>query len=435
MLKYRKSWSGALALAVAFAATGCDDDGPAAPGTQVPSEEEATLSGDIEGERRLSADTTYTLRGLVTVLEGAELHIEPGTLILGDADVSPSALFIRQGAKIFADGTADAPIVFTSSRPAGQRTRGDWGGVVINGYSYCNFPEGECIGEGRSGPYGGNDPDDDSGRLTYVRIEYAGYEVSLGNELNALTLNGVGSGTEIHHIQTHYGSDDGIELFGGTVDIKYALSTGISDDSFDYSTGWQGRGQFWIAQQDPDDADTGFEVDGNEEDYEATPWTDPVIYNVTLIGKGPDGLGGTPGESTSGLKLRRGTAGELRNFIVMGFGDDGLNIDNEATYDRCDSGDLVVGNSIFHENAAFHSSDDEAACTALPGWSLRTLDPQLGAPYDRQNPDFRPAPGSPATEDFASAPTDGFFESVDYLGAVDPNGPEWYLGWTTWETS
>ena len=118
---------------------------------------------------------------------------------------------------------------------------------------------------------GGGVLDDNSGIIAYTRVEFAGFEVSFGNELNALTLNGVGSGTEIHHVQTNVGLDDGIEFFGGTVDLKYALVTNASDDSFDYSTGWQGRGQFWIALQDPEDADNGFEVDGNEDDFSATP--------------------------------------------------------------------------------------------------------------------------------------------------------------------
>ena len=115
----------------------------------------------------------------------------------------------------------------------------------------------------------------------------------------------MGAGTEIHHVQTNVGLDDGIEFFGGTVDLKYALVTNASDDSFDYSTGWQGRGQFWIAQQNPDDADNGFEVDGNEDDYNATPFTAPTIYNVTLVGNGPGGDGGE--KSDIGLLLRRGS--------------------------------------------------------------------------------------------------------------------------------
>ena len=391
----------------------------------------ADLVGTITADRTLYADTVYTLKGIVTVDSAVTLTIEPGTLILGSTQVTPSALIIRRGGKIIADGRPDAPIVFTSDKPVGQRARGDWGGIVINGLSTCNFSADQCVGEGSSGPYGGNDPEDSSGILRYVRIEFAGYEVSFGNELNALTLNGVGSGTIIEYVQAHYGSDDGIEFFGGTVNVKYVIVTGASDDSFDYSTGWSGKGQFWIVLQDPDDADTGFEVDNNEEDYDASPLTAPTIYNITVVGKAPGT--GTAGESTTGLLLRRGTAGKIYNAIVLGF-ETALDIDNAETYARCASGELVVANSIFHGYGAFldGDADDETACTGLPAWTLRQVDPGLANPFDWNAPDFRPVAGSAALTGAAAIPTgDDFFEPVDFIGAVAPSGTPWYLGWTT----
>ena len=393
---------------------------------------ETTLSGTISAARTLSADTTYFLRGIVTVDAGATLTVEPGTRILGDVTVQPSALIVRQDGRLVADGTADAPIVFTSSAAEGERQRGDWGGVVLNGRSICNFPADDCVGEGSSGSYGGSELDDDSGVLRYVRIEYAGYEVSFGNELNALTLNGVGSGTDIEYVQTHYGSDDGFEWFGGTVDARYLVATGISDDSFDFSTGWQGRGQFWIAQQDPDDADAGYEADGNEDDYDAAPLTDPTVYNVTLVGKGLNGQGGTAGESTSGMVLRRGLAGDYYNHIVLGFGGVGVDIDNAETVGR-----VTMQNSIVFGNATNFSGDDdgidETAMLTQAGWNNRVVDPQLAAPFDRDDPDFRPAAGSPAMSGAATPPDDGVFDaSATYVGAVPAGGDEWYLGWTTW---
>lgn len=394
---------------------------------------EAVLSGEITGDRELSADTTYFIQGIVTVVDGASLTIPAGTLLLGDVNITPSALIVRQGGQLFSNGTEDAPVVFTSENPVGQRERGDWGGVVLNGRSICNFPASECVGEGSSGPYGGDILDDNSGVMMYTRIEFAGYEVSFGNELNALTLNGVGSGTELHHLQTHYGSDDGFEWFGGTVDLKYALATGISDDSFDYSTGWQGRGQFWIAQHDPDDADNGFEVDGNEDDFTATPFTAPTIYNVTLVGKGIDGAGGTAGESTTGMLLRRGTAGDIYNAIVMGFGTFGLDVDNQETIDN----GLTLQNSIIGQNALDISDDadgiDDNAFFTQAAWNNRFgIDPMLENPFDRMAPDFRPATGSPALTGFATPPADDFFSAVDFLGGVDPDeATPWYMGWTT----
>ena len=403
------------------------------------------LSGSITTDRTLDADLTYIITGIVTVDDGASLTIPAGTLLKGSTSVAPSALMVRQGGQIFSNGTADDPVVFTSEADEGSRERGDWGGVVINGYAQCNFPASECVGEGASGPYGGSDNADDSGSMTYTRIEFAGYEVSFGNELNALTLNGVGSGTELHHIQTHFGSDDGFEWFGGTVNLKYALATGISDDSFDYSTGWAGYGQFWIAQQDPDDADNGFEVDGNENDFDAMPYTDPMIYNVTLVGKGLDGAGGTAGESNDGMRLRRGTAGDIFNAIVIGFGSDGVDVDNLET-----AGRYSLQNSIVSRNNDDIEGDDDilsivgtdTTFIALQdtvelkvAWNNQVgmaADPLLADPFNLTAPDFRPGAGSPALAGFATPPSNGFFETVDFIGAVDPDATTpWYAGWTT----
>lgn len=390
------------------------------------------LSGDITGVRELSADSVYVLQGRVRVLEDAELHIPAGTLIQGDASVAPTFLAVERGGKIFAEGTAEAPIVFTSSRNVGERQRGDWGGVVLNGRAQCNLAtDNECVSEGGGGFFGGNDNEDNSGVLRYVRIEFVGYEVSPGNELNGLTLNGVGSGTTIEYVQVHQGLDDGIEWFGGTVNVKYAIITGASDDAFDYSSGWQGKGQFWVAVQDPDDADQGFEIDNNETDNDATPRVTPTVFNVTLVGKGP--TGGTEGESTQGILYRRGAWGTLRNFIAMGF-EVGLDIDNTATFDGCASGDFTLASAIFSENAALlnDDEDDETECTEAEGWSIAEADPQLAAAYVWPNLadlDLVPAEGSPALSDATAAPSDGFFEEVDYIGGVAPGGTPWYQGW------
>jgi hypothetical protein len=407
-----------------------------APGTVnigIPSEPIAEFSGTVgPGERRvLHADTTYTMEGAVVVDSGAVLEIQPGTLILGDVEVRGTALFVRIGGRIEAEGTADAPIVFTSSAPAGERRRGDWGGIVINGRSICSFGP-PCQGEGDSGTYG-RDPaveGDDSGIMRYVRIEYAGYEVSLDNEINALTLNGVGSGTTLEYIQAHFHDDDGIEWFGGTVDLKYALTTFGDDDGFDFSTGWQGRGQFWITQQDLASGDRGWEVDGNEENFSATPLTDPLVYNFTVIGKGPEGAAGA---SPAGLQLRRGVAGNYYNGIVMGF-DNGLDIDDAETAAHCLTGGFEMSSMIFFQNTNTFDADSdafEASCVADSDY--RTADPMLADPYNLTAPDFRPENGSPALTGATTPPADDFFTSVDFVGAVAASGDlsTWWQGWTT----
>ncbi len=418
----------------------------------------ATLSVRIApGEvRRLSSDTVYTLQGVVAVEDGGELHIPAGTRILGSTEVQPTALIVRAGGKLFSRGTEEAPVVFTSANPPTERGKGDWGGIVLNGRSICNFPAGQCVGEGSSGQYGGGDRDDNSGTVVYTRIEYAGFEVSFGNELNALTMNGVGSGTTIHHVQTHAGSDDGFEWFGGTVNTHHLLATDISDDSFDYSTGFQGMGQFWLAQQDPDDGDNGFEVDGNEDDYDAEPFTVPLLANVTLIGKGASGEGGTEGKSVDGMRLRRGTGGHIVNALVVGFGDDGLDIDNDKTFARKDAGLFSIRNSIVALNADAFEDADEETFFNTEGWGNRVgVDPMLGNPFDRAHPDFRPQAGSPALEGaaafadlaslvptlpaelrrhFAAAAT--FFDfSAVYVGAVGPDHDWTQEAWTTWGSS
>lgn len=404
----------------------CDDEGIVDPPV-VEEPREAVLAGTITDARTLNSDTVYTITGIVVVDDGASLTIPAGTTVLGSTTVQPSALIVRQGGQLFSLGTAEAPVIFTSANEEGSRKRGDWGGVVINGRSQCNFPAGQCVGEGASGPYGGDVLDDNSGTITFTRIEFAGYEVSFGNELNALTLNGVGSGTTIHHVQVHYGSDDGVELFGGTVDLKYILATGISDDSFDYSTGWSGRGQFWIAQQDPDDGDNGFEVDGNEDDYNATPLTDPLIYNVTLVGKGLDGVGGTDGESVDGLRLRRGTGGDIFNAIVVGFGKSGIDIDNEETVGR-----LSVQNSIIARNAVDVGTDSDGFQDLIytEEWNnVIGVDPEMVSPFNRDSPDFRTSQVLVG----ATPPNDGFFDvNATFIGAVDPSQTtQWFEGWTT----
>ena len=381
----------------------------------------------------LDPSLTYFIQGTTIIEDGATLTIPAGTTLMGDVNFTGSALIVRQGGRLVAEGTAEEPIVFTSSNDEGSRRRGDWGGVVLNGRSNCNFPSDECVGEGNSGPYGGNVTDDDSGVLRYVRIEYGGYEVSFGNELNGLTLNGVGSGTQLEYIQSHYGSDDGIEFFGGTVDLKYAYVTGASDDSFDYSTGWQGRGQFWAAQQDPDDADNGFEVDGNEENFDAMPLTDPTIYNVTLVGK--EAGTGSAGESTRGIIFRRGTDGTVYNAVILGF-EKGFDIDNDETVGR-----VEIRNSYIYgqQNKMFEGAEnnetpdiDEEAIWLTADWGNSMDDPMLTDPFNLMMPDFRPAAGSPLTEGYAEPDTsDGFFEAVDYIGAFAPGMPQWIEGWTT----
>ena len=421
---------------VSMSSCGNDDDDNDDDGAVVVEELEELEPGVYLLEGRYTSDLTlpgefqYLLRSAVFIEGGATLIIEPGAVIFGE-NSTLGTLVIAQGAKIMAEGTADAPIVFTSDQPVGSRGRGQWGGLIINGRAPINQGQ-TAFGEGDTGTYGGNDPNDSSGVLSYIRVEYAGIEFSPDNELNGIAFQGVGAGTQVDHVQVHFNQDDGIEFFGGTVNLKYALVTGARDDSFDWTDGWTGKGQFWVAQHRGDDADQGIEADNSNDDNDATPRSNPTVYNVTLIGD-PDGP-----ESDIGMLLREGTAGVFRNFIVTGFNESGLNVDQVRTTELAESGELTVANSIFFGNNPGNFAEpgdegfDEAAWALEPGLNNAEVDPKLGAPFSKTSPDFRPGAG-PATDGsvpVANPPSNGFFEPVNFIGGVDPNN-DWTAGWTT----
>jgi hypothetical protein len=395
------------------------------------------VSGRITSDTTWTPDHVYVLQGTVFV-ENAALTIEAGTRIVGDGS-SIGTLVIARTGQIFAEGRADAPIIFTSDQQVGSRARADWGGLIINGDAPLNVPGGEAFGEGDTGLYGGSNPDDSSGVLKYVRVEYAGIEFSPDNELNGIAFQGVGRGTEVEFVQVHFNKDDGIEFFGGTVDVKYAIVTSIGDDCFDWTEGWQGRGQFWIAQQRADDADNGFEADNNAENNDLTPRSNPRIFNFTLIGD-PDFDQGS--ESDDGMLLREGTAGTIKNGIVLGFKEKGLNIDHAATFTVAAAGGLVLENVIFFNN---NPNFEPEVTGVVANWNnIVVTDPMLRGPYDLDTPDFRPLPDSPAVNGELAVslpPNDGFFEPALFLGALstdreaNPDTPyigNWLSGWTNY---
>ena len=423
----------AVGVALAFVGCGTDDEKTDETEEALVSEEIITvdgrdviiLQGKLNADKTLSAAYDYLLRGAVFVEGGATLTIEPGVKIFGE-QASNGTLIIAQGSKIMADGTPDAPIVMSSDAAIGSRARGQWGGLIINGSAPTN--QGVTFGEGDTGAFGGNNPTDSSGTLRYLRLEFAGIEFSPDNELNGIAFQGVGSGTIVDHVQVHMNQDDGIEMFGGTVNLKYALVTGARDDSFDWTDGWTGKGQFWVAQQYGDDADNGFEVDNSSKDNEATPRSAATIFNVTLVGD-PSGP-----ESDNGMLIREGAAGMYANFIVTGFNKVGLDINNEATHAQADSGKLVVKNSIFFENGKGNFGDEkdddgfDEAAFALKN-DNKEIDPGLVDPFNKSTPNFTPGAGVGAVSP-AVPPSDGFFEPVDFIGAVSPSN-NWLSGWTT----
>lgn len=389
------------------------------------------LSGDITSNLKLKKKK-YLLQGGVFVRSGATLKIPAGTQIFGDTG---AFLVIDKGAKIVAQGTAKKPIVFTSAQPEGERRRGDWGGLIFNGNAPINVEGGVAEGEGDTGEYGGTDAADNQGVMTYVRVEYGGFPISPDNELNCVAFQGVGSGTQVDYVQALNGGDDGFEFFGGTVNAKHLVSVGSLDDSFDWTFGFSGKVQFVAIQQRADGAgvaDRGLEADNSEFGFDLSPRSHPLLANFTVVG---DPSSDFPG-STVGMTLRRGTAGEIRNFVVMGFKGVGVSIDNDETYTQFDQGDLALQGVIFFDNKG-GSNFEGTTRTAIEGKGLPTqkildnTDPELTAPFDQTAPDFRPTAGSPALDAANVAPKfgDDFFVDAPYVGAFDGT-TDWTEGWT-----
>ena len=422
-----------------------------------------TVKGSFTADVEFEAENEYVLHGAVFIEEPAILEIEAGTTIYGDS-TSNGTLIIAQGAEIHAHGTADAPIVMTSDQLEGERARGDWGGLIINGYAPLNIEGGEAEGEGDTGTYGGDDPDDSSGILEYVRVEFAGTEFSPDNELNGIAFQGVGSGTTVENVMVKFNKDDGLEFFGGTVEVKYVVCFGIADDSFDWTDGWTGKGQFMIALQSGDDADQGIEADNNGDNNNLEPRSNPTIYNLTLIGdpfvmrpgeEEGDAMVETP-ESDIGMLLREGTAATIRNFIVMGFKEAAIDIDHDATFTQALEGDLALASGLVYDNCSVEGctgeymmdEDDMAAMyttrdIATYSPYVFVMDPELTDPYNLEDPDFTPMEHSPAVTGYVRPvhpPHDGFFEMTDFIGAVGPASDDneydtWWQGWTDFSTN
>ncbi len=295
-------------------------------------------------------DSNHVVRGQFRVIEPGSLTIRPGTVVFEER-ATLGTLRIDRGAKIFAEGTRDSVIIITSDDAPGSQRTGAGGGLVINGRAKVNNAN-SCAGDsaasegGAIGYYGGNDDHDSSGRLKYVRIEYAGKEITPNNELNTFTNNGLGDGTYEEYLQAHQGADDGWEAFGGAVRVKHLVCTDGHDDGYDWQQGYRGGAQFVIVRGIADLAPSGtqfgdkaIEADNNDvspfdQDIDAhlcSGQSSPVVYNATFIGDRSRSGGSYPG-STFGINLRRGTAGVVMNSITANFKTVGLKVDDDVTW-------------------------------------------------------------------------------------------------------
>ncbi len=275
--------------------------------------EETVLSGTITEDVTLTSGNTYRLSGQYIVEEGATLTIEPGVRIVAVYDDNVDYILVKQGARIMAEGTASSPIVMTSE----QEQPGAWGGIHICGRAHTNAEGGQGSSEIGGAAYGGNDDSDNSGVLRYVRVEYTGYAFDEEHEANGISFYGVGNGTTVEYCQAYRGSDDGFEFFGGAVNISNMVVTDCSDDSFDWTEGWNGTATNLIATQEAEETlgyacDCLIEADNNENNFDATPVSAPTISNALFIGNGAAG---------NGVHLRRGTHVTMNNVQIYGKGD------------------------------------------------------------------------------------------------------------------
>ncbi len=429
---------------------------------------------DLEGNTTYTwtNDNEYILDGLVYLEAGGILNIEPGTVIRGAATATTgdntSALIITRGAQIFARGAANNPIVFTAEdddlSDSGDfiaQDRGEWGGLIILGNATIARPGGEDGIEGidadetRARFGGGETPDDtdNSGVLTYVSIRHGGAQLSTDNEINGLTLGGVGSGTHIDYIEVFANEDDGIEWFGGTVSVKHASVAFCGDDGFDYDYGWRGNGQFFFAIQEPGTG-TGRsgEHDGANPDGQA-PFSQPTIYNATYIGIG-NGATASGGDANRAiplsLMLRDNAGGFYNNSIFTGFNGAAVAIedipDNDVdAFARFMAGDLAFNGNIFEDFGAgttpadlfmaLTPGEDVVGASSATVANMIATDNTLGSTgiasisrTDDGGLDPRINAGGAALSGGIPA-TDDYFDVVGYRGAFD-NQTNWLEGWT-----
>ena len=271
-----------------------------------------TLKGTITSDVTLAAGNTYKLSGEYIVEDGATLNIEAGVKIISIYDDIVDYILVKQGGKINAVGTASAPIVMTSEK----EEPGAWGGIHICGKAHTNAEGGKGSSEIGGATYGGNDEADNSGTLKYVRVEYSGYAFDSEHEANGITFYGVGNGTTVEYCQAYKGSDDGFEFFGGSVNVSNLVSVSCSDDSFDWTEGWNGTATNLVAYQEAEatlgyDCDCLIEADNNENNYAATPIAHPVLKNLILVGN-------NSAAGNRGIRLRRGTQVEIDGAKVCG---------------------------------------------------------------------------------------------------------------------
>lgn len=397
----------AAVIASMALATACNNDNKGTEGDgslkgEIPTG--TVLTGNITEDATLTAGSSYKLSGGLHVKAGATLHIKQGVEIEAVDDDASDYILIEQGAKIDAQGTASNPIVMTSE----LKKTGAWGGIHICGRAHTNAGTG-VLSEIGNAPYGGDDDADNSGTLRYIRLEYTGFALDEEHEANGISFYGVGNGTTVEYIQAYKGSDDGFEFFGGSVNVKHMVVTDCTDDSFDWTEGWNGKGQFLVAYQTGDvECDCLMECDNNGNNFAATPVAHPVLSNLTLVGDNSE-------NNTRGIRLRAGTQAEIYNSIITGKAKC-ISVETSQTEEALKDGTsklqhIAMSSALASENGIYTAEMFAAATGNSTDYANSLTDGYLGTLTGGVTPD------------------DAFFSRVDYKGAVSADN-DWTAGWT-----
>ncbi len=378
----------------------------------------ALLLGSYAENITLTSDVTYLLSGGVHFESGTILTIQPGTIIESDPTITAAPycyLMIEKGATINAQGTTNAPIVFTSG--VATPSPGDWGGLIINGNAPVNLGvdvDSEIAGY----PYGGTNATDNSGIIKYVVVEYGGAKIDPDTEHNGFTFNGVGNGTTVEYIEAINGTDDGIEMFGGTVNLKYVVSWSNTDDGFDWTYGWRGNVQHMVIKTG-NFGDRGIEGDNNSGNYAAEPFSEPILSNVTIISSGTQN---EDSKDPQGIEMRRGTKGKYYNMIITGFLGSSVRVSDEQTHNNVENGSLefdygyMDGAPEYKVSGIITSGNEFEASTNVMINQTITLSGTNG--YI-----------GTFSGGFDVSTINSWFDSTDYIGAVKSDAT-WLDGWT-----
>ena len=394
------------------------------------------LSGRITADLTLTSDNLWALNGPVFIggdnTDSAILTVDAGATIYGSN--GGDYLVISRGSKIEAVGSATAPITMTSEQDVLDQTEGSgqWGGMVILG----NAPSNKCPATGdcalqvegvtSGGVFGGTDEEDNSGTLNYVVVKNAGFEVAPDNELNGITFAGVGSGTMVDYIQVHANADDGIEFFGGTVNVKHVVLTANKDDSVDWDNGYRGNMQFVLIKHADEDgeANRGIEAD-NDKDMSKTPISNPTLANITFIGNDYT----SADKDSEGFYFREGTKVTMLNAVITNAGGECLEVEGEATnpngQDYLVDGSINITNSVIACTENFKNGDDDVDLTAW--WSDSSRNNSTAANMAAVLSGIYTIDSTTAAD--ANAAHGSFFETTDFIGAVKNADNDWTAGW------